>query len=151
MPLLADIVWPAIYLTIGLRSLASIVSGLLCEYLFVRFATPLRGVHAVGVTILMNLLSTCTGAFLIPLAGLGWEFLAHHTYNSLMDWGTFNPVTWGATVLIAAMINVVIEGLTLRYLFRVVLGVQQLLLLFAVNMVSVGIAFVQVYFDQPQL
>ncbi len=98
----------------------------------------------------MNLASTVLGIVLIPLSGFVWELLASFTIYPLLNVGTFNPVTWGATLLLAAGVNAVVEGSVLRYGFKQALGRRGFWILFAANLVSVAIAFVSILMRPPK-
>lgn len=148
-PILANLVWPALYLTSRMFAAWPIAAGLLVEFFFVRYATNLRGARCLAADIAMNLASAALGLLLIPLSGILWELLASITIHPLFNVGTFNPVTWGATVLLAAAINAVIEGFVLQKGFKQKLGRRGFRLLFAANFVSVSIAFISIIIHPP--
>jgi hypothetical protein len=147
--ILANLVWPALYLTSRMFAVWPIAAGLLVEYFFVRYATNLRGARCLAADIAMNLASAALGLLLIPLSGIIWELLAGITIHPLFNVGTFNPATWGATVLLAAGVNALVEGWALQNGFKQKLGKQGFRLLFAANLVSVSIAFVSIIIHPP--
>lgn len=142
---LADMVWPALFLELRLLSWWAIASGLVAEYLFVRwlFGIPIR--LAAIATLCGNGASTILGIILIPLAGIAWEFFPGSVYMSLFKWGTFNPVTWTATFLLACAINTALEANVYRRAFKFVVSRSTLLWLFVANTVSVGLAFASLF------
>lgn len=148
-PILANLVWPALYLTSRMFAVWPIAAGLLVELFFVRYATNLRGARCLAADIAMNLASAALGLLLIPLSGIIWELLAGITIHPLFNVGTFNPATWGATVLLAAGVNSLVEGLVLQNGFKQKLGRRGFWLLFAANLVSVSIAFVSIIIHPP--
>lgn len=148
-PILANLVWPALYLTSRMLAVWPIAAGLLVEYFFVRYATNLRGGRCLAADIAMNLASAALGLLLIPLSGMIWELLAAITIHPLFNVGTFNPATWGATLLLAAAINTVIEGFVLQKGFKQKLARRGFWLLFAANLVSVAIAFASIIMHPP--
>ena len=88
-----------------------------------------------------NVGSALLGLLLIPLAGVVWELFPGSIYMKLLDWGTFNPITWGATFFIACLLNALIEGFILRRWFGLQVGRKQFWFLVLANAVSVGVAF----------
>ena len=67
----------------------------------------------------MNGISAAIGIIGIPLSGMIWEFIAMVTIMPLFHWGTFNPVTWAASCVLAALLNTVVEVGSLRLIFKV--------------------------------
>lgn len=151
MIMLANILWPSMILTERMAAVMPIVAGLVVEFLYLRYGTKLRGLRCLRADLGMNLASALLGMLLIPLAGLGWEWLASMTIHPLMNVGTFNPVTWTVSVLLAAIINAVVEGFILRRSFGLELGRRGFWLLAAVNLVSVSMAAVTIIMDPPKL
>jgi len=149
-PILANLVWPALILTTRMLAVWPIAAGLLVELFFVRQATNLRGARCLTADITMNLASAALGIVLIPLSGIIWELLATFTIYPLLNVGSFNPVTWGATVLLAAGVNTVAEGWVLQRGFKQKLGRRGFWLLFAANLVSVSIAFISILLHPPK-
>jgi hypothetical protein len=98
----------------------------------------------------MNLASALLGIVLIPLSGIGWELLASITIYPLLNVGSFNPVTWTASVILAAITNAVVESFVLQRSFGLVLGRRGFWLLAAVNLVTVSIAAVSIILDPPK-
>lgn len=147
--IIANLVWPALYLSSRMFAVWPIAAGLFVEFFFVRQATTLRGWRCLTADITMNLASAALGLLLIPLSGFIWELLAAVTIQPLFNVGTFNPVTWGATVLLAAGVNAIVEGFVLKNGFKQKLGNRGFWLLFAANLVSVSIAFASIVMHPP--
>ena len=108
----ADVVWPALYLEIRLLSWWAIAVGLVIEFLFVRWLFSLAAKRAAIATFSANLASTIAGILLIPLGGILWEFFPGALYMKALNWGTFNPITWAGTFILASVINALIEKLS---------------------------------------
>lgn len=49
-----------------------------------------------------------------------WGISLGQVVNYALDVGTFNPVSWAATFLIACAVNVSLEGAVYKYAFRLV-------------------------------
>ncbi|XHR28912.1 MAG: hypothetical protein ACFUZC_23735 [Chthoniobacteraceae bacterium] len=149
-PLLADVVWPALFLEQRLFSWWAIGAGLLAELLFVRYITKLSWSMCIVADIAMNAASSILGFILIPLAGIVWEFFPGLIFCEIFHIGTFNPITWTATFVIAAMVNGSLEGLVLRFGFKQAIGKKGFWLLCLANAVSIGMAFYSVFAHPPQ-
>ena len=63
----------------------------------------------------------------------------------LLKWGTFNPVTWGATFILACLINTAIEALVYKNGFEFPFNRRAFFWIFIANAVSVGVAFVTLF------
>ena len=138
---MADVVWPALYLSDRLVAWYVIGAGLLVEYWFIRKATTLNWSEAIFADICSNGVSTLLGIVLIPTLGLLWEISAGGVINILFDTGTFNIGTWIGTVLLAALANATIESAVLVYGFKQKWQRRLVLWMFLANVISVGLAF----------
>jgi len=78
---------------------------------------------------------------LVPLAGMAWEFLAMWSYQRWFGWGSFNPVTWLVTLVLACLINTTVECLIYRFGFKFAVKRREVLWLLLANAFSVGLAF----------
>lgn len=146
----ADAVWPALLLEPRLLTWWSIATGLIVEGLLVRWLFSLPLGRAVLACCAANAASTVLGVVLIPIAGVVWEFPAQ-LYMRSLGWGTFNPLTWAATFLLACAINTVIEGWVYRRGFQFAFGHRERAWVFVANAVSVGIALASLFVDPPRL
>lgn len=145
----ANVVWPALYLEVRLFSWWAISAGLVLETLFVRYYFSLPAKRAFVATLAANIVSALLGIVLIPLAGLLWEFFPASIINSLLGWGTFNPITWGATFLLGCLVNSILEGLVYKKWFVANLQLKStaFLWLLAVNSLSVAMAFISLWIE----
>ncbi len=150
MILLANLVWPSLLLTGRIVAVVPIVVGLVVEFFHLRYFTALRGTRCLWADVSMNLGSALLGLGLIPLSGLGWELIAGFTIHPLMGVGTFNPLAWTVSVLLAAIVNAFVEGYILWRWFEVTLGRRGFWLLAAVNLITVGIAAISIIIDPPK-
>ena len=116
LPAHADIVWPSLYITKGMLSIKTILLGLVIELLFVKYFTKTDWKQASITTVIMNLITTVLGAILIPLSGLGSEFVfdfVFHAYDKF-GIGTFHWSHWLVSYLLVIIINTLIEGLYIK-------------------------------------
>ncbi|MBT2786425.1 MULTISPECIES: hypothetical protein [unclassified Halomonas] len=138
----ANAVWPALYLETRLFSWWAISVGLLIEYLFVRKLLLTPPQKAAAATVTANIASAVLGVLLIPLAGIAWEVFPGLVFYHVFNMGTFNPITWCATFLLACTVNVAIEGLVYKKVFRLGFIFKSKLFLWFMlaNAASVGVA-----------
>jgi hypothetical protein len=148
---LANLIWPALFLVERMNAVVPILVGLVVEILFLRYATGLRGLSCVSAGVGMNVSSALLGVLLIPLAGLGWEVVSAVTIQPLFKVGTFNPASWVATALLAAAANALVEGYTLRRFFGVLVDRRLKAKLAAVNLVTVALGCLSLYLDPARL
>jgi hypothetical protein len=132
--ILADVVWPALFLEARLLSIWVILGGLLIEYFFVWRITTLGAVKAIWANLAMNAASTLLGIVLIP--GVG--FLVALFPGELF--GTLSPVTWVLTLIVAVLLNTLIESLILWKGFKQKIGKKEFWLLGLANALSVALA-----------
>ncbi|MFT7724525.1 MAG: hypothetical protein QM788_17120 [Roseateles sp.] len=137
---IANMVWPALYLVSGLYVWWVIVAGIAIEFIAIQRLFSLRPGRALLVDVSANAASAALGFILIPLAGLLYEIFPGLLVNWAFSWGTFNPVAWVATVLLAAGINVAVEGLVMKLAFKLPLARQTKLVLYATNLATVALA-----------
>jgi hypothetical protein len=148
--IIANLVWPALYLVGRMSAILPIAAGLIVEFVFLRYATSLRGFRCIRAALAMNLASALFGIVLIPIFGLAWEVVAAVTIYPLFDVGTFNPATWIATALLAAVANAAIEGQVLKRFFGMMLNRKIFVQLTAVNLVTVSLALLSLHLDPPK-
>jgi hypothetical protein len=84
------------------------------EYLFIKICTKAKWITSGIMTLTMNALSTLMGVIGIPLSGLAIEILM-----SPLGGGTFQLSHWIIAYLVAILFNVGIEGLALKWIFKI--------------------------------
>ena len=102
------------------------------------------------MTLTMNAVSTAVGLIGVPLSGVIWELIASATILPLFHWGTFNPVSWGVSCTLAALLNTAIEMTSLRLIFKVAWTRRLFWWLFLANVITVGMAMVSILMRPPQ-
>lgn len=137
----ADVVWPALMLEPRLLSIPVIVSGLLVEAAMLRFGFQMPWTRAASLSLTVNAISTVAGIIAIPAAGIVWEFFPGTVLYQLLKMGTFNPLTWTATFLLATLVTTAIEVACLRGIFGVPATRRTWALWSLANAASVGLAF----------
>jgi hypothetical protein len=147
--ILADVVWPALSLQSGLLSIPVILAGLVIEYFFVWRLTNLGVGWSILADVAMNAGSTLLGIFLIPVAGIAWEVFPGLILYHWLHWGTFSPITWGATFFMAVLINAALETLVLAKGFKQKIGKRGFAWLCLANGITVAIAMVTLAIRPP--
>jgi len=105
--------------------------------------------NAVLADVAMNAASSLIGLFLIPVTGLAWEFSAGIALYKVFNIGTFNPITWAATFVIAVFVNSALETTVLCYGFKQRPFKRFFWWLSLANAFSVGIAVASIFFNPP--
>ena len=130
--ILANIVWPALYLLGRLISFWVITSGLFIEFFFVWWLTRLDWKRVIWADVAMNLVSALLGLILIPVVGL----IAVLPFSAI-----FGLASWVATFCVAVLINASVESVVLLKGFKQSIGKREFWLLCLANALSVGVAF----------
>lgn len=81
------------------------------------------------------------GHLFIPLAGIVWEVFPGLVFYKVFNVGTFNPVTWAATYLLAVAINAGLEWTVIQKGFRLSIGKRGFWIIASANAISVAVAF----------
>jgi hypothetical protein len=139
--LLADMIWPALFVEGRLLSSIVIGVGLVIEFFFVWRFTGRSVWWSIGADLAMNTASTLLGIILIPVAGIIWEFFPGMLLYDWFKMGTFNPLTWSATFVIAVVINAAVETFVVAKLLRQPMGRRGFGWLCVANACSVGLAY----------
>jgi hypothetical protein len=134
-----------LYLEERLFSWWAIGIGLFVEYFFVRWLFRLTIWRAIVATLAANAASALVGILLVPLAGIAWEFVPGLLFYRYLKWGTFNPVTWGATFVLACLVTTTIEALVYRFGFKFNVRRREYAWLLVANAASVAVAFVSLF------
>jgi hypothetical protein len=151
MYFLADIVWPSLFLTERLYTWWIIITGLIIEFIFVLKLTHASVLKAILMTLVMNGISAAIGIIGIPFSGVLWELIATVTIMPLFHWGTFNPITWLVSCILAALLNTAIECISLRLIFKVNWTKILFWFLLVANFISVGMAMVSIMIKSPDV
>ena len=143
--ILADVVWPALFLEARLLSIWIILAGLFIEYFFVWRITTLGALKAIWANLAMNAGSTLLGIVLIPAVG----FLVALFPGELF--GTLSLVTWALTFIVAVLLNTLIESFILWKGFKQKMGKKEFWLLGLANALSVGFAVGTLLIFPPEM
>ena len=109
----ANMVWPSLYIAAGMRSWYVILIGFAIEVAFVKCFIKETYLKAFLISFVMNLMSTVVGVVLIPLSGFIGELIMIP-----FGTGTFHPTHWLMSYVFAILSNVLIEGLTIKFIFK---------------------------------
>jgi hypothetical protein len=150
-PAVSDVVWPALYLETRLFTWWAIGLGLLIEFFFVRWLFALSPTKAALATLAANAVSALLGFVLIPLSGIVWEVFPGLLIYPLFHMGTFNPLTWAATFILACLVTTGLEAIVYRFGFKFMVRRREFGWLLIANALSVAVAFVSVFVAPPQV
>ncbi len=139
-PMLADVVWPALFVSDRLVAWWCISASIVIEAAALWRFAQWRPVKALVASIVMNAVSAFCGSLLIPVAGLRWETTATLTYEAWFGWGTFNWVSEGAALLIAVLLSTIIETFVLWLVFCAPWTRRLILVVLCANAVTVFLA-----------
>ena len=145
-PVLANLVWAALFLEGQLLTVPVVAAGLVIEYFFVRRLTGFSLKRSALTDAVMNAASLLLGIVLIPFAGLVWEFTLGLLIYELFDLGSFSYVSWTATFVLAVLVNAAVENFVLRRFFKLEKTRAAFGWLCLANALSVGVAFVGMWF-----
>ena len=109
----ANMVWPSLYIAEGMRSWYVILIGLFIEIIFVKFFLKESYLKSVLIAFVMNLASTALGVVAIPLSGFVGELIMIP-----FGTGTFHLTHWLMGYVFAILSNVLIEGFTIKFVFK---------------------------------
>jgi hypothetical protein len=146
LPLLADVVWPGLILTDRLAVWWIIAASLVIEAVILWRWAPMCSLKAAAGSLVMNAVSAFFGILLLPVASIGWEVLASHTYMRWFDLGTFNVATYIATWAIAVVLSTVIETFILWLVFLEPWTRRLICVVLAGNALTVGLAGLTTFF-----
>lgn len=126
--------WPALLMEGRLASPFIIALGLAIEWALIRFVFGFPPLGALWAAIAANIASAAIGFVGRRFVGALWSLLP-----SVL--GTFSLIDWAGTFVAAVIFNVLIEGLVLRYGFKLPITARNLGWLMLANAVTIGIAY----------
>ena len=141
----ADVVWPALYFEGSLLVWWVIAAGLVMEFPFYYLTADRTFPRSLFALMICNLISTLAGILLIPLLGILWEFFPGLLLYRVFNLGTFNPITYGATFLLAVAANSFIEVLCLKKIYTITFTKKKYAFIVTANLLSVGLALIPVF------
>jgi len=142
-PANADVIWPSMYVTAGVRSLWSIIGGLIAEILIVKYFFKVSWIKTIVICIPMNLASVVVGSAIIFIGGLGVEMLLY-PIDAIFGIGSFHWSHALAAYIFAIFVNTLIESIIMRLLMKNIKYKRIFWCLFGANAISIMIAAVYV-------
>ena len=109
----ANMIWPSLYIMEGMVTWYVILIGLITEIVFVKCFLKHTFLKSVLIAFVMNVASTVLGIVVIPLSGIIVEVLMIP-----FGTGTFHPSHVIMSFIFAVLSNVLIEGLTVKWIFK---------------------------------
>lgn len=133
---MANLIWPSVYIVEGYYSWYVILAGLLVETVCARYFLKLTWLVSFFVMLAVNAISALLGLVLIPASGIVVE-IAMIPFSS----PTFSVVNWILDFAAVFVVNALVEGLALKWIFKYPFK-KNFRWLLAANAVSVLICFV---------
>jgi hypothetical protein len=130
-------IWPSAYIQMGLLVWWIIISGLLVEFIFIKFFTKDSYLKCAIMAITINAISTLLGLTIYVVSF--WGFIVEimlYPIDRIFNIGTFHISHWILAILGAALCNTLIEGLALKFIFKKIFK-KIFLWLFVANLISV--------------
>lgn len=138
---MANGIWPALLLAVGLLSWGPILIGLLLEYLVVRAITGFDALKSLKADLVMNLVSALAGSLLISLFGLLGEVGPLGGIGARSIAFLIKTLT---LVLTGALINAVLEVHVLRRIYHAQISRVGFWWLYLANLATTAVACVYV-------
>ncbi len=117
----ANVVWPTLYIMTGIMSWYIILAGLIIEFLFIKIKLKESYIKSGVMAVLMNLASTIIGFILIPASGF-IVTIAVGPFDVFLDkipiQNFFGIFLWTLSYIVTILSNVLVEGLTLKLIFK---------------------------------
>ena len=144
----ADVVWPSLYIAVGMASLPVILAGLVVEIFFVKYFTKIKWLKATAVAFLMNLVTSVIGLYTNTFSGLFLELILYYVFG--YDSPTFNWDHWILHYTTIIFINTLIEGVVVRLTLKLKLK-NTFWWLFLANTISVMLCAIYIHFVHIRL
>lgn len=142
--LLANVVWPAMFVENKVSSVPIILLSLFIEYFFFRKLFALSNKQAALYVLIANIFSGFVGLLGRPLSGLLYEVTIGQVVMWLFDWGTFNPVAWCFVPIFGGALNAILELLAIRVIWKHKLTRKNFYWMWIANIITISIATVWV-------
>jgi len=144
LPILANLVWPALYAEARVSSLPVIALSLAIEFFFFRRLFHLSNGKTVLYDLAANLASGLVGLLGRPLSGIVYEFTIGAVVMWIFDWGTFNPVAWVSVPIFGGALNALIELLTVRLIWNHKVTKRNFYWIWLANIITISAATIWV-------
>ena len=148
----ADVIWPTLIIYQGMCSIPYIIIGLIIEILFVKRYMKFDWIKSFWVGIVLNLISALIGYVALVLGGM-FIFLCLSYVQAKLNILTHNfayVILYGAPLIFCVIVNVLLEGLALKVLFKKQLTDTYKWLTYA-NILSVSVAIVYLAIVKPEM
>ena len=134
--ILANMIWPSIIILGAVYSWYIILVGLIIETIAAHLFIKTGWLRSLRIMSVVNAISALIGLFLIPLSGIFVEVL-----TLPFGVGTFHISHWILDYLMVVVVNTLIEGLSLQWIFKYHFK-KNFWWLFGANAISVIISIV---------
>ena len=139
-PVFANMIWPSLYIAESMLTWWIILFGIIIEFIFVKIFIKDNYFKSAIMTVVMNTFSAIIGIVMIPISGLIGEIILI-PIDLIFALGTFSLPHIIFSYLMAALCNVLIEGLVLKIIFKKEFK-KIFLWLYIANVISVAISII---------
>ncbi|MCX7342819.1 MAG: hypothetical protein NT128_01560 [Proteobacteria bacterium] len=148
-PLMANIIWPGVYLHSYLFSLYSIVPALIIEWVAIKWIFDFTQQRALVIAIIINAVSAAIGYFIYLPLSFVYELGLSFTIHTLLRDGTFSHLGWVANYMFATIFTTLLEYCAARIIFKLKFPIKskEFLWFLVANGVGVAISFVMMYYE----
>jgi hypothetical protein len=116
-PILANLMWPGLFVESGLISVWAVILGLLIEWPFVRWVSAAGWIRSLGMTTVINAVSFVIGYFINPIVGF-FVIIPHDLLAMLIKRsGTFGPSGWIFTYHGIVLATAFVEFMAFRFFY----------------------------------
>jgi len=139
-PVIANVVWPALYAEDAINSLPIIALSLVIEFFFFRRLFNISNKQALFYDLSANLASGLIGMVGRPLSGLLYEVTIGILVMRVFEWGTFNPIAWVAVPIFGGALNAILELLPIRLIWKHKITKGNFLWIWLANIITISLA-----------
>ncbi len=136
LPAAANVMWPALLMEQRLSSPFVILLGLAVEWALIRWIFGFPPKRALWAALAANAASAAVGFVGRPFLGAVWSVLPN-----VIGLPTFGRLDWAGTFVVAVLANVLIEGLVLRFGFKLPMSRRNLGWLALANAATIAAAY----------
>ncbi|PTY04145.1 hypothetical protein DB346_04965 [Verrucomicrobia bacterium LW23] len=141
---LANLIWPAVFLSERYYSWWAIPLGLGIETVVICWLTSFSWGRSFLIAFAANIASAIIGVLLFAWAGLIMEFFIEPLFLYFSLHWAFTSLDWLATGLLAACFSFTIEWVIIRYAFLVPGNWKFFWMFLGANVVTAGVALVSI-------
>ena len=142
MIILANIVWPALYILARQFTWWAIALSLVIEFVALRVLATGSWRRVFAAVVVGNFATAVLGYLTLPWITMAWEYALHLTVYQLIEVGAFNPFAWVASIVIISAFSAFGELLVISRVFKMTLRRKGWIYWWLANAATVAVAFI---------